>query len=266
MHACLPGIKTPTRACNDVAEIQGAIKMAQFLGAIAGVFLISRLFWAMTKAWPDSAGKAFLLNVVCAAIVIPTDYLLRGDVWFLPVLVSCQSFVLIFDVFRLAKKPPANTFAKSSDSFRREQQKFDDLHQRELTDDLVEPVPTHNVVDSAQRTGVELHRIQTTTRLRETRAVATVDNELEAQPKSGNGWNLIVILAGSIAILALAVGAAIFFAKLVADTTHLSTLGMLNSAGTGSFIPGIRDRDDFRQNIFPSLIAKNRWSNRSLAD
>jgi hypothetical protein len=83
--------------------------MAQLLGALVGTFLISRLFWAVTKTWPNSIGKAVFLNVVCAAIVIPLDYLVRGDVLFIEELAlygACQTIVLIFDVLRVRKNLP----------------------------------------------------------------------------------------------------------------------------------------------------------------
>ena len=86
--------------------------MAQFLGALAGIYLISRLFWFVTKAWPDSIGKAVVLNVVCAAIVIPMDFLLRGNVPFIQELTlygTCQAIVLTFDVIGLRKNQPTAT-------------------------------------------------------------------------------------------------------------------------------------------------------------
>jgi len=83
--------------------------MGQILGALVGTFLISRLFWLVTKTWPDSDWKAVVLNVLCAAIVIPIDYLLRGDVPLIGEIVlygACQAAVLIFDVFRLRRRRP----------------------------------------------------------------------------------------------------------------------------------------------------------------
>jgi hypothetical protein len=83
--------------------------MAQLLGALVGIFLISRLFWVVTRAWPNSLGKAVFLNVICAAIVIPLDYLLRDDVSFIEELAlygACQAAVLIFDLFRVRKNLP----------------------------------------------------------------------------------------------------------------------------------------------------------------
>jgi hypothetical protein len=79
------------------------------LGAFVGTFLISRLFWAVALAWPDSVWKAISLNVVCAAIIIPLDYLVRENVSFIQELAvygGCQAVVLAWDLWRLnAAKP-----------------------------------------------------------------------------------------------------------------------------------------------------------------
>jgi len=80
--------------------------MAQLFGALVGTYLISRLFWIVANAWPDSINKAVSLNVVCAAIVIPFDFLLRENVLFvqeLAVYGGCQMIVLIFDLWRLGR-------------------------------------------------------------------------------------------------------------------------------------------------------------------
>jgi hypothetical protein len=75
-------------------------------GAFIGTFLISRLFWVVTKAWPDSIGKAISLNVVCAAIIIPLDSLVRENASFIQELAvygGCQLIVLILDLWRMRK-------------------------------------------------------------------------------------------------------------------------------------------------------------------
>jgi hypothetical protein len=80
------------------------------IGALVGTFLISRLFWAGAKAWPNSVWKAIFLNVVCAAIIIPLDYIARDDAVFIDELIVygvCQALVLAFDVYRLRKRQAA---------------------------------------------------------------------------------------------------------------------------------------------------------------
>jgi hypothetical protein len=80
--------------------------LAFLFGALIGTLLISRLFWAATKAWPNSIGKAVSLNVACAAIIIPADYLLRGNVSFIQELAvygGCQAIVLALDLWRIRR-------------------------------------------------------------------------------------------------------------------------------------------------------------------
>jgi hypothetical protein len=98
-------------------NLGGLEEMAQLFGALVGTYLISRLFWIVAKAWPDSINKAVSLNVVCAAIIIPIDSLLREDVSFTQELAlygGCQMLVLMFDLWRLkrgfgiAGAPPAS--------------------------------------------------------------------------------------------------------------------------------------------------------------
>jgi hypothetical protein len=84
------------------------VTISFLIGALVGTFLISRLFWAGAKAWPDSVWKAIFLNVVCA--IIPLDYIARDDAVFIDELIVygvCQALVLAFDVYRLRKRQAA---------------------------------------------------------------------------------------------------------------------------------------------------------------
>ena len=56
------------------------LSMAELIEALLGTFLISRLFWVFTRPWPNSINKAVVLNVACAAIVIP----LKAILWAFP--------------------------------------------------------------------------------------------------------------------------------------------------------------------------------------
>jgi len=75
--------------------------------ALVAVFLGTRLIWLISKSWPDSIGKAVLINVVSAAItVIAAAYVLAdgGPPRFNLALSVCgraQLIVLLFDVVRL---------------------------------------------------------------------------------------------------------------------------------------------------------------------
>jgi hypothetical protein len=77
------------------------------LGALSGTFVISRLFWLVTKRWPDDYQKALFLNGVSGVLIILADYLVRPNADFiLEVLVygSCQIIVLLYDLWRIAGK------------------------------------------------------------------------------------------------------------------------------------------------------------------
>jgi hypothetical protein len=77
------------------------------LGALFGTFVISRLFWWLTKRWPDDNQKAFFLNGVSGVFIILADYLARPNVDLIfEVLLygSCQMVVLFYDLWRIASK------------------------------------------------------------------------------------------------------------------------------------------------------------------
>jgi hypothetical protein len=80
--------------------------MAQILGAIVGTFLFSRIFWVATRAWPNSEWKAIVINVVCAAILIPCDYLVRENVPIgqeIMLYGGCQALVFIYNLFQILR-------------------------------------------------------------------------------------------------------------------------------------------------------------------
>jgi hypothetical protein len=77
------------------------------LGALLGTFVISRLFWLVTKRWPDDNQKAVFLNGVSGVLIILADYLARPNADFIfEVLLygSCQIVVLFYDLWRIARK------------------------------------------------------------------------------------------------------------------------------------------------------------------
>jgi hypothetical protein len=78
-------------------------KMAYLVGALLGTFVISRFFWLVTRSWPDSVKKAVVLNIICAAVVIPIDALVRDDASFSILYVVCQAVVLGYDVIRMKR-------------------------------------------------------------------------------------------------------------------------------------------------------------------
>jgi hypothetical protein len=77
--------------------------MAELIGALLGTFLISRVFWLLTRGWPNSLNKAAALNVICAAVVMPLDFIVRGDPSYLILYVGCQAVVLFYDVVRIRR-------------------------------------------------------------------------------------------------------------------------------------------------------------------
>jgi hypothetical protein len=84
----------------------GQVSVANFFIALVSIFLISRLLWIVTKAWPNSIGKAVILNVICAAIIVPIDYLIRGNVPFIDEFAlygGCQAIVLAMDALWINK-------------------------------------------------------------------------------------------------------------------------------------------------------------------
>lgn len=77
-------------------------------GALVVAVLISRLIWLVTKRWPDSIGKAVLINAVSAMIAMAAAYGFangespRFDIAFL-ICGGAQLIVLTFDVVGLVK-------------------------------------------------------------------------------------------------------------------------------------------------------------------
>jgi hypothetical protein len=82
--------------------------MAELVGALIGTFVISRIFWLLTRGWPNSVSKAVALNVICATVVLPLDVIARGAPSYLMLYVACQVVVLFYDVVRIRRaKVPA---------------------------------------------------------------------------------------------------------------------------------------------------------------
>jgi MFS family permease len=90
---------------KSISSIQLYALFGTILGALLGTFVISRLFWLVTKRWPDDNQKALFLNGVCGVIIISVDYLVRPNADFIfEVLLygSCQMIVLFYDLWRIA--------------------------------------------------------------------------------------------------------------------------------------------------------------------
>jgi type III secretory pathway component EscU len=82
--------------------------MVEFIGALLGTFVISRIFWFLTRSWPNSLSKAVALNIICAAFVMSLDFIVWGNSSHLIVYVVCQAIVLFYDLLWLRRtKAPA---------------------------------------------------------------------------------------------------------------------------------------------------------------
>lgn len=86
----------------DYSRMNWTAIIGSLFGALVGTFFISRLFWWIAKRWPDSPRKAVAINVICAALIIPLDYIARDSqsiIWELLVYGGCQCVVLLFDLY-----------------------------------------------------------------------------------------------------------------------------------------------------------------------
>jgi ABC-type Mn2+/Zn2+ transport system permease subunit len=83
------------------------------VGALVAASLISRLVWLIARRWPDSIGKAALINAVSAMITVIAAAYGSADggppKFYLALLIfgGAQLIVLTFDVFRLVKLKPS---------------------------------------------------------------------------------------------------------------------------------------------------------------
>jgi hypothetical protein len=88
----------------DYSRMNWAAIIGSLVGALVGTFLISRLFWWITKRWPDRPRKAVAINVICAALIVPLDYIARYSqiiIWEIFVYGGCQCLVLLYDLLTM---------------------------------------------------------------------------------------------------------------------------------------------------------------------
>ncbi|WP_438278807.1 hypothetical protein [Nitrobacter sp.] len=82
------------------------------VGALVAAFLISRPIWLITRRWPNSIGKALLINAASAVIiVIAAVFSSAGDgpskLYLVLIFGGAQLIVLTFDVVGLVKFKPS---------------------------------------------------------------------------------------------------------------------------------------------------------------
>jgi hypothetical protein len=82
--------------------------------AIVAASLVSRLVWLTARRWPDSIGKAFIVNAVSAVIIVVAAAYSSANggppKFYLALLIfgGAQLIVLTFDVFGLVRFKPEN--------------------------------------------------------------------------------------------------------------------------------------------------------------
>lgn len=86
--------------------------IAFFIGAFVGTFLISRLVWLAARWWPNSMGKAAVLSLVSAALVVTLAAWGNADGGPLnfasaPFYIAAQALVFAMDAWRIRKQPEA---------------------------------------------------------------------------------------------------------------------------------------------------------------